>query len=339
MTQPAVSVVMSVFNGQSYLRESLQSILAQQGVHIEVILVDDGSTDESSEIARDIARSDRRLILMQQENQGLTRALIAGCSKARGKYIARHDTDDVSYPGRLKKQLELLDGDPRLTMVSCWSVGLGPNNERLFEIMRPDLKELATRELLEMRNGPPGHGSVMFRADDYHRIGGYRAQFRFAQDSDLWLRLCENGQIAYVSEELYGFRVNENSISSDRRRQQEQLVRIAYKCLLARKAKDSESVYLDMARQVSDASVAANASKHSSRINYFIGKCLLDRRDARARWYLGQSVRSNPWQIRAWCALFKESCVASTESNNSTQSVIEPHEVTRVGDPEGARTN
>src|SRR5882672_1702517 len=101
---PLVSVVTSTYNGASYLENSLQSVLDQTGVQFELIVVDDGSTDGSAEILARLAGKDSRLRLLRQKNQGLTRALIRGCAEARGTYIARHDSDDLSLPGRLEKQ-------------------------------------------------------------------------------------------------------------------------------------------------------------------------------------------------------------------------------------------
>src|SRR6266496_3005617 len=105
---PDVSVVMSVYNGADHLRETIDSILAQEGVAFELIVVNDGSTDQSAKILEEYASRDKRVRVFQQENQGLTRSLIRGCSEARGKYIARQDAGDVSLTDRLVKQMNCL---------------------------------------------------------------------------------------------------------------------------------------------------------------------------------------------------------------------------------------
>src|SRR5919197_1200716 len=102
---PEVSVVMSVYNGAANLRETIDSILNQEGVSLEFIIVNDGSTDESPRILAEYAERDLRINIIRQENQGLTRALIRGCAAAQGTYIARQDTGDISLPGRLIQQL------------------------------------------------------------------------------------------------------------------------------------------------------------------------------------------------------------------------------------------
>src|SRR5947208_3071693 len=100
-----VSVVTAVYNGGRYLRPALASILEQDGVALELVVVDDGSTDDTAAILDELARRDERVRVLRQPNQGLTDALVRGCSEARGEFIARQDADDVSLPGRLAKEV------------------------------------------------------------------------------------------------------------------------------------------------------------------------------------------------------------------------------------------
>src|SRR5262245_6785124 len=96
-----VSVVMSVYNGASNLPATINSILSQEGVALEFIVVNDGSTDKTGEILDDYARRDNRVRVIHQKNTGLTRGLIRGCDAARGEFIARQDAGDISLPERL----------------------------------------------------------------------------------------------------------------------------------------------------------------------------------------------------------------------------------------------
>ncbi len=302
MPSPQLSVVVSVYNDEDHLLPSLQSVLEQEGVDLELVVVNDGSTDGSARLLTELAGRDPRVRVLHQENQGLTRALIRGCAEARGEFLARHDADDLSYPGRFAHQLRLLRSDPDVSVVSAWGCALGPAGEELFTLTRPTDKEEATRAVLEGRIGPPGHGSVMFRAKDYHQVGGYRAAFRYAQDWDLWLRLAEVGRLAYVPEFLYAYRVEESSISAHRRDQQLRLKACALRCHQARSHHLSEEPELREAARLSALPVPAGRFRRVGN-SYFIGKCLFDRRDARAVDYLRRSVRQSPWQVRGWMAL------------------------------------
>jgi glycosyltransferase involved in cell wall biosynthesis len=129
---PDVSVVMSVYNGADRLHETLESVLSQQGVSLEFIIIDDGSTDRSDVILANYARHDPRVQILYQPNQGLTRALIRGCEAAKGKYIARQDAGDISLPDRLRLQKAVLDQYEDCAFVSCWTSMVGPTDEYLF---------------------------------------------------------------------------------------------------------------------------------------------------------------------------------------------------------------
>jgi glycosyltransferase involved in cell wall biosynthesis len=315
---PELSVVASVYNGGRYLLPSLESVLSQQGVGFEFVVVNDGSTDDSPQILDDLARRNSRLRVVHQPNRGLTEALVRGCAEARGRYIARHDADDLSLPGRLLRQLRLLDGDPGLSLVSCWGRAVGPDDETLFEIRRSDDPVRATEELIGKEVGPAGHGSVMFRSDLYRRVGGYRPAFRVAQDWDLWLRLVEHGRIAFVPEALYAYRVEEGSISARRRDQQMRLLAVARRCHAARRRGDAEGPLLEEAARIS---AEPGPGKRAVGVgnSYFIGKCLLDRRDRRALPYLVRSLRRRPWHWRSWAALL----LASLRCRPASESVAE----------------
>lgn len=302
MAEPTISVVTSVYNGVEHLRQSVDSVLGQTDIDFEFLIVDDGSTDGSGAILAEYAARDARMRVIQQENQGLTKALIRGCAEARGEYIARHDGDDLSLRNRFATQVAWLQAHSEASFVSCWSYGIGPAGEVLFEVKRSLEAGDLTTGLVERDEGPPGHGSVMFRAEAYRQVGGYRQQFRYAQDWDLWLRLAEVGQFACVPQFGYAYRVSESSISAFRRRQQLRLAEIAHACRGARQRGESEMPLLAEAARVS-ALPSPPPRETAGAASYFIGKCLLDRRDRRALPYLLRSLRTRPCSFRRWLAL------------------------------------
>ncbi len=165
-----VSVVMSVYNGGSSLAATLDSILAQEGVAFEFIVVDDGSTDGSGALLDDYARRDERLRVIHQDNRGLTRALIRGCAAARGPFIARQDAGDISLPGRLARQSAFLESNPEVVLTACGTRFVGPAGELLYEqVQHGDELQRGLEQLDSKRiRGPSHHGSVMFRRA--HRI-------------------------------------------------------------------------------------------------------------------------------------------------------------------------
>jgi glycosyltransferase involved in cell wall biosynthesis len=290
---------MGVYNSARYLHAAIDSVLAQQGIDFEFIIVDDGSTDASSAILAEASARDYRVRVIRQANAGLTQALIRGCAAARGRYIARQDGDDLSLPDRLRSQASLLDANPSLAFVSCWSEVIGPEDEPLITHRRPGMAQAATDLLVDERSGPPGHGSVMFRRDAYERVGGYRALFYYAQDSDLWLRLATVGQLNYVPRVLYRYRISAESMSGQLHTAKLPYARLIEELRAARQRGEDESPILGRfvppARQLGEAVSSADATQ------YFIARCLLNRRDPRARGYLRSCLRNNPLNFRAWC--------------------------------------
>jgi glycosyltransferase involved in cell wall biosynthesis len=254
VNEPRVSVVMSVYDGERYLRESVESVLAQTFTDFELIVVNDGSTDASREILAEFERHDSRLRVIDQENQGLTRALIRGCAEARGHYLARQDAGDTSLSTRLGVQVAYLDNHSEVALLSCWTQFLGPDNEELFLARRTDTNQEATFRLRQRKlchlQGVTHHGSTMFRRADYLHVGGYRWQFRYAQDLDLWLRLTDLGQLAFIPEVLYLARFTPDCISMRSHGPQVQLARLAVESAKARQAGNGDQRWLDQAAAI-----------------------------------------------------------------------------------------
>jgi glycosyltransferase involved in cell wall biosynthesis len=193
---PEISVVMGVYNAGPILRETLDSLLIQQECDVEVVVVDDGSTDTTARALEEYALRDQRVRVITQENRGLTRALVAGCAAARGRFIARQDAGDLSDERRLSVQREMLDLNPAVSFVSCATQYTGPEFEPLW-ITRPTGEAISAVRVIDesnlgrLRDGPTHHGSVMFRKEHYLRAGGYRSEFYYGQDFYLWYRLAE----------------------------------------------------------------------------------------------------------------------------------------------------
>jgi glycosyltransferase involved in cell wall biosynthesis len=299
LINPEVSVVMSVYNGAEYLRTSVESILSQEGVDFEFIIVNDGSTDGSGGILAEYAERDDRIRIIEQENTGLTRALIRGCEEANGKYIARQDVGDFSLKGRLKKLLDLIRTDDKLAFVSSWAFMFGPKKELLCEIRRPVDSQEATGLILHHRTGPPHHGSVMFRKSVYKNVGGYRPEFYYSQDSDLWLRFAEKAQIAYYPEFLYAFQYKTGCISSLRRPVQKQLGRIAHECRDARLKSLDESPLLHRAANFRPP-FNPPLNKDIARGPYFIAGCLRAQGNRKALDYYRLALKYRPCFLPAW---------------------------------------
>ncbi len=298
---PDISVVMSVYNGASELRGSVESILSQEGVDLELIVVNDGSTDDSGNILQEYSITDQRVRIINQENQGLTRALIVGCAAARGEYIARQDAGDISLPGRLIKQLNAISENPDSAFVSCGTRFVGPKGEYLYDVNQE--KAEATSNLLTLNpdqiRGPSSHPSTLFSRSLYERVGGYRSAFYFAQDLDLWIRLAEHGRHVVIPEILYETSVTVESISGLFRKEQVALTTIMLEGAALRRNGLSEQQILNQAESIRPIVRRPSGRVVRARAFYFIGSCLKRRNNPQAAYYFRQALKSYPFHLKS----------------------------------------
>jgi len=226
IADPRISVVMSVYNGAPYLEAAINSILEQTYANFEFIIVNDASTDNTSEILQ-IFDDCRVRVITNPENLGLTKSLNLGINAARGLYIARMDADDLSLPHRLEKQLEFLEKNPGHALVgsSYYQIDESGGIKSLIRVLTDD-RDLQTGLL---QQNWFGHGSVMMRKEAFVQLGGYEERFKYAQDYDLWLRLADNHRLANLAEPLYCWRATSSCISNEKAQEQQHFARLAQK--------------------------------------------------------------------------------------------------------------
>lgn len=306
MKSPAISVVMSVYNGADHLTECVDSILSQEGVELEFVIVDDGSTDGAGALLDGYAARDRRVRVIHQENSGLTRALIRGCHEARGRYIARQDNGDLSLPHRLRRQQQALDAVPELSFVSGWTEFCGPRLEYISTAKGTGVARTPCRiiDLSQEKltvDGPSCHPSVMFRKSAYEQVGGYHPQFFVAQDWDLWYRLAEVGSFMMIGEPLYRARLLPGSVSGERKPEQRELVRLSREALRLRLAGTPEGPVLESAARIyPQRRQESGTGSNRAGWLYFIGEGLRKNRDPRALHYFREALRERPLYGACW---------------------------------------
>ena len=198
---------MSVYNGQEFLRESIDSILNQTFTDLEFIIVDDGSTDNSKGIIDEYTQRDNRIFFFQNEkNIGLSDSLNKAIVRANGNYIARQDADDVSHSERLTKQYATMEAYQSIALLGTLCDHIDIENT-VFE------KEKGCEAVFEnvIKNKYPqkvfSHGTAFIKAEILKKIGGYNPYFWYAQDLELWCRFYFSGyKIAVLQENLYRLR-------------------------------------------------------------------------------------------------------------------------------------
>ncbi|MEI6490570.1 MAG: glycosyltransferase family A protein [bacterium] len=223
MTTPKVSVLMPAYNAEKYIGEAIESILNQTFTDFEFIIIDDCSTDKTWEIIQEYAEKDKRIVAVKnEENLKISHTLNKGFDLAKGKYIARMDADDWSYPDRLKKQFDFMEANPEIgvsggTMEVC--------DEKLVRngYRRYNLTDLEIRKKI-FRYSPFCHPLVMFRTEVIKNHGfKYGPVLAIAEDYDLYFRIGVVSKFGNLKDVLIKYRVVGTGTSISKARIQERL--------------------------------------------------------------------------------------------------------------------
>ncbi len=212
--RPRVSVLMAVHNGGRYLRQAVESILAQTFQDFEFLIVDDGSSDNTPGVIGSYA--DRRIRLVQNSsNLGLTKSLNLGLSLARAPLIARQDSDDISRPTRLAQQVDFMDRHPDVALVGARVRTIDGEGRTVSRMAWPlALSEIGVRWQL-LFDSPFVHTAVVFRRDVvWGELGGYNERFVTSQDYELWSRLAMRHRTCNLLQVLVDFRTHGGSVSA-----------------------------------------------------------------------------------------------------------------------------
>jgi glycosyltransferase involved in cell wall biosynthesis len=213
---PEISVVMSVYNGARFLRESIDSVLQQSFTNFEFIIVNDGSTDESLSIIKSF-NDDRILLIENEGNKGLIYSLNKGFSVAKGKYIARLDADDLCFSNRLSIQFEFMETHPEIGVVGSDYINFSSSFSR-------NCSTLKNPEILKawlLFATPLCHPSVMIRSNVLaQEINPYDQEFLHVEDYELWTRIALNTGLDNIAKPLLRYRHHPAQISQRARAEQ-----------------------------------------------------------------------------------------------------------------------
>ncbi len=223
MAAPAISVLMPVYNGARYVAEAIDSILAQTFTDFEFIIVDDGSTDRSPKILHNYEKRDNRIKIISRPNTGIDGALNDALTAATGEFIARMDADDVALPTRFQTQLDYLRKNPDVVALGSRVIGIDPYGCELFRSEHKLDHDSIDAELLNGVGWAIVHPSAMLRRDAMQAVGGYRKEYQWVEDLDLFLRLGERGRLANLEQFLLNYRQHTESVNRTRAAQQAEL--------------------------------------------------------------------------------------------------------------------
>jgi hypothetical protein len=208
---------MPVYNGEPYLAAAIEGIVTQTFQDFEFLILDDGSSDRTWDIATDYAQQDLRIRLLKNEtNLGLVKTLNRGLAAATGQFIARQDADDISLPHRFATQIAAFQANPHWMLVSCNLELIDERGTILTTLVR-DAEPWLVQWYLLFYNRLGGHSQVMFRREAALAVGGYLGSRPHNEDYELWSNLARKGAIAILPDVLLQYRVHSQSVSSANR--------------------------------------------------------------------------------------------------------------------------
>ena len=297
MSTPELSVIVPVYNGAAYLRETLDALLAQTFKNFELVVVDDGSKDNSGDIVRSL--NDGRIRLIRQENRGLCHTLNRAIQEARAPLIARNDQDDVSLPNRLERQMTEFARHPGALAMYSHYTKFG-RRRKWSNADKQEASDGTVQEADPVKVGCMLGSTMIARTQALREVGGYRQEFYPCDDYDLEMRLAETGKILLLRERLvaYRFHVSANTyrlfgVMQDKSRWVEENHR-------RRLRGEPEKVFEQF---LTSQDLGRLARWHQRRLDAanlhmrVAGQRYLDGQDFAAGWHSGVSLALNPMNI------------------------------------------
>ena len=211
-----VSVILPVYNAEQYLPSALASILLQDHDNLEIICINDGSSDRSGDILRHAAAQDARIIVIDRENRGLIETLNEGIARASGDLIARMDADDIAYPNRISTQVRAFRENGKLALSGCYFDTIY-SPRRMLAAAQPEATQTLDLRVMSRFFTILRHPTVMFRRSSMPEgMLRYDEAYPCAEDFDLFRRIAASCEVAQTTEPLLAYRLHDGSVSATR---------------------------------------------------------------------------------------------------------------------------
>lgn len=211
MHKKLVSVIIPCYNAEKYLYESIESIIKQSYTNLEIICIDDCSTDNTLEILKKLASKDARIkVLHNLENIKIAKCLNRGLEYATGDYIARMDADDIALPMRIEKQVLFMEKRQEIDICGTWCEKIDSEGKHIGKIIYPLIHD--DLKVMLLFNSCFAHPTVMFRRSVYQSLGGYK-DIMPIEDLEYWIRIAKKKKLANIPEMLLKYRIHGNNVT------------------------------------------------------------------------------------------------------------------------------
>ena len=289
---PEISVLMTAYNAQRFIEETIRSVQAQTVGDFEFVIVNDGSSDRTPEILDRVAKQDGRIRVIHQENAGIPKAANKGLAVCRADFVARIDADDLAKPTRFAQQLPYIQ-QHNLVALGTWH-DLIDEHGRFLRIQPTPVDDESIQ-----RGALQGHGTIcnptsIIRRDAMLRVDGYSEDLSSAEDLDMWLKLGEIGRLGNLPVSMTQYRLHSGSISERQCELQRALAKMACERAWKRRGISGSFEAGEMWRPGED-----RGSKHHFAIEY--GWWAFNSGEvSTARAYAQRAMRLKPWDPMGW---------------------------------------
>jgi glycosyltransferase involved in cell wall biosynthesis len=231
INKPEITVLMPAYNAGKYIAEAITSVLEQSFTDFELLIINDGSTDDTTKVVRSF--NDRRIVLVNQDNKGIAHALNVGLNNARAPYIARFDADDICYPNRLKTQYDFITAYPEYSVIGSAADYIDAEGHFIFT-HHPAAHLNEEIQQLKFSVCPFIHSSVFYKKEVIVSNGGYNEHAYTYEDHFLWVNILKNEKACNLSQALIKVRLNPESITIDEKWHSRKFRSIKYSTLKKR---------------------------------------------------------------------------------------------------------
>ncbi|MCW3090214.1 MAG: hypothetical protein JWP81_1283 [Ferruginibacter sp.] len=291
---PCISVLMPAYNAASYIKEAILSVLEQSFTSFELLVINDGSTDDTEKVVRSF--SDPRIRFFEQSNRGVAAALNRGLSVASAPLIARFDADDICLPGRLKIQYDFMIAHPEYIIIGSDADFIDMEDNYVFTY-NPPWHSNKDIQLMVRSKCPFIHSGVMYRKDAIVNAGGYNVHAHAFEDHLLWRKILEKGMACNIAKVLLKVRLNPASISIDEKWHHKRFIEIKNKSIekgdiSEEEGRELKTILNEQAnRKIKEGAYYSLLGKKYLWNNYQPGK---------ARNSLKKTLLIHPWNITSW---------------------------------------
>jgi glycosyltransferase involved in cell wall biosynthesis len=216
---PLVSVILPCYNAENFVEASVRSIMDQTYSNLEIILIDDSSSDKTLYILQSLGKLDPRIkIFHNEKNEGLVASLNKGIANAKGKYIARMDADDIALANRIEKQVNFMEVNNDVAVCGSNYLVIDDKNKQVGKIEFPLENAVIKTELLF--TNAFGHPTTIIKKEALEKCGYYEEGMVPAEDYELWIRISKHYEVANIYDKLLKYRVHENNLTITKKENQ-----------------------------------------------------------------------------------------------------------------------